>query len=129
MAVTATSQVLYDGINTTVIQFTGFADGPDQETNVVKVSVADLNPRPKTVKVFDVDYDVTNGSVVLSWDADVPVPFMIAGAGPGDDFDYGFIGGMPNGGGDTATGNILFSTRGFDAGSSYSIMIQLRKKY
>lgn len=129
MAVIATSQVLYDGINTTVMQFTGSADGPDQETNVVKVRVSDLNPVPKSVKIYDTAYDVTAGKVVLSWEADTPVPFLIAGAGPGDDFDYKFINGMPNGGGDTATGNILFSTQGFDAGSSYSIKLELRKKY
>lgn len=129
MGVVATSQVLYDGINTTVIQFTGVADSADQELNAVKVKMSDLNPVPKTVKVLDVDYDINNGKVQMAWDADTPVPFMIAGAGPGDDFDYRFIGGMPNGGGDTATGNILFSTIGFDAGSSYSIKLELRKKY
>lgn len=127
--ITTTSQVLYDGINTVAMQFTGNSDGADQEINVVKVKVSDLNPIPKSVKIVNAIYDIENGKVQLAWDADVPVPFLIAGSGPGDDFDYKFIGGMPNGGGDTATGNILLSTLGFDAGSSYTVRLLMRKKY
>lgn len=129
MGMTTTSQILYDGNNTVVMQFTGVSDSAEQETNVVKVAVADLVPRPKTVKILRAAYDVSGGKVQMAWDADTPVPFIISGPSPSDECDYSFIGGMPNGGGDTATGNILFSTVGFDAGSSYSIKLEMRKKY
>jgi len=126
MAVITTSQVLYDGINRTVMQLTGAGDGTgDQERNVVKVDISQLNPVPKRVKVVGVYHGVVNGTVVLSWDGDAQVPFLTANYP--DEVNYTFIGGM-NQPPDT-NGNIALSTQGFDATSSYSIKIELRKKY
>lgn len=128
MAIAVTSQVLYDGINNVVMQFTGISDGSgDQENNVVKVKVSDLNPVPKNLKVMRIDYSVVNGTIKLLWDADEPIPFLIANIS--EDIDYYKINGMTNQGGDTATGNILLTTQGFDASSSYAIKIEMRKKY
>lgn len=127
MGMTTTSQVLYDGNTNVVMQFTGISDSPDQENNVVKVRASDLTPVPKNLKVMRIDYSVVNGTIKLLWDADDPVPFLIANYP--EEIDYYKINGMTNQGGDTATGNILLSTQGFDAGSSYSIKIEMRKKF
>lgn len=128
MGMITTSQVLYDGITNVVMQFTGISDGAgDQETNLVKVRVSDMNPVPKNLKVTRVDYSVVNGTIKLAWEADDPVPFLVANFS--EDISYKNIGGMINTGGDTATGNILLSTEGFDATSRYSVKIEMRKKY
>lgn len=127
MGMTTTSQVLYDGNTNVVMQFTGISDSPDQENNVVKVRASDFTPVPKNLKVMRIDYSVVNGTIKLLWDADDPVPFLTANYP--EEIDYYKINGMTNQGGDTATGNILLSTQGFDAGSSYSIKIEMRKKF
>lgn len=126
MAVNVTSQVLYDGINSVVMQFTGIGDGTgDQETNALKVNLADLNPIPKRIKIMDVYHGVVNGTVILSWDGDVKVPFITANYP--DEVSYKFIQGM-NQPPDT-NGNIVLSTQNFDSTSSYSIKLEMRKKY
>lgn len=128
MAINTTSQVLYDGLTNVVMQFTGVSDGAgDQETNVVKVRVSDMNPIPKNLKVLRIDYSVVNGTIKLLWEADEPIPFLVANYP--EEIDYYRINGMTNQGGDTATGNILLSTQGFDATSSYSVKIEMRKKF
>lgn len=127
MAVQTTSQVLYDGNRNVVMQFTGVGDGMGDEVAAPKVRVADLTPIPSSVKVMKIHYDVTGGLVQLLWAATENVPFLTLGVC--DSIDYETIGGMTNGGGDTASGDILFSTLGFDAGSTYSITIEMVKKF
>lgn len=127
MAVQTTSQVLYDGIRNVVMQFTGIGDGMGDEVAAIKVHMADLTPVPLSVKVKMLHYDVTGGLVQLLWAATENVPFLTLGVN--DEIDYSNIGGMTNGGGDTANGDILISTLGFDAGSTYSVTLEMVKKY
>lgn len=127
MGTQTTSQVLYDGTRNVVMQFTGVSDGADPESNVVKVDMSALNPRPASVKIMKSTYDVQGGVVQLSWAAVEPVPFLMMEGH--DEFDYEKIGGMVNGGGDTASGNILLSMLGFEAGSTYSIKLEMVKKF
>ena len=125
MAFAATSQILHDGVRNVVMQFTGSGDGSGGETNVVKVDVSELNPPPKFVFIRKVRYDVAGGVLQLLWGADEPVPFLLLDGH--DEFDYSSITAMKNGGGDTATGDILFTTLGFEAGSMYSITLEMVK--
>ena len=127
MAMQTTSQVLFDGPRNLVMQFTGISDGAGDEANAIKVHMADLNPVPKSVKVKKVTYDVSGGLVQLIWAADVPVPFLTLSSV--NVFDYEKMGGQVNGGGDTANGDILLSTLGFDAGASYSVTLEMIKKF
>lgn len=122
-----TSQILYDGNRNVVMQFTGVSDGADPESNVVKVDMSALNPVPKSVKIMKSNYDVQGGVVQLLWAAADPVPFALLEGH--DQFDYESIGGMVNGGGDTANGNILLSMLGFEAGSTYTIKLEMVKKF
>jgi len=127
MAIAATSQVLYDNTRNCVMQFTGIADGNDVENNVVKVDASELTPVPQSLKITEITYDVNGGIVQLSWAADNPVPFVsLMGH---HTFDYGEINGMVNTGGDSANGDILLSTLGFEAGSSYSVLLKMVKKF
>jgi hypothetical protein len=123
-----TSRVVLDGPRRVTMHFTGIGDGSGiQETNVVKVNVAGLNPPGGArTKVRAIKYDVTGvGVVVLSWDGASPTPFLTL-SGSADHVDYSDFGGLhddnPN-----PTGNILLSTLGFDVGSVYNITLDLIK--
>ena len=125
MALQTTSQILYDGERNVSMQFTGVCDGFGDEIAALKVDMSALLPVPDRVSIVEITYEVVGGIVRLIWDANDPTPFLeLASVGL---FNYARIGGMANGGGDTATGNILFTTMGFDAGSSYSIKLDMRK--
>ena len=127
MPMQTTSQILYDGAKNVVMQFTGVNDGSGGETLVTKVDVAALNPVPDTVKITEIEYEVSGGIVRMYWDADDPVEFLdLSSVG---EFEYCDIGGLVNAGGAGRTGNIKFSTIGFDSGSSYSIKLTMKKKF
>ena len=125
--IAATSKVLHDGVRNSIMQFTGVSDGAGPETNAVKVDASELDPAPASLKVTKITYDVSGGVLRLSWAADDPVQF--ADLTEQNVIDYEKFGGLLNGGGDTANGDILFSTLGFEAGSSYSVTIEMVKKY
>lgn len=127
MANQTTQQVLYDGPRNLVMQFTGICDGQGDESAVVKVHMADLERTPKSVKIMGIEYDVNGGVVQLLWAADSPVPFAILS--DFNDLDYTQMGGLTNAGGDTANGDILLSTLGFEAGSSYMVKLTMVKKF
>lgn len=127
MPMQTTAVVLYDGYRNLIMQLTGVSDGSGDETLATKVDVTTLSPPCKNVKILDYQYEVSGGLLQMYWDADNPVMFeALAGMG---ERDFDDIRGMTNGGGPTATGNILFSTQGFDSGSSYSVTLTMKKKY
>lgn len=126
MAVTTTSQVLYDGDRNVVMQFTGIGDGAGDETLALKVDCSALNPPCRSVKIKCIQYDVAQGALELLWDAATPVSFLLLDGH--DEIDYRKINGLVNGGGVTATGNILFSTKSFELNSTYSVVLEMRKK-
>lgn len=124
--ISTTSQILHDGVRNVVVQLTGISDGTGQETNVVKIDASELNPPADSgLKIKRVRYAVVGGVVQLSWAADDPQPFLNLAIS--DEFDYAKIGGLKNGGGDTANGDILLSTIGFELNSSYSITLEMVK--
>lgn len=125
--IASTIQTLYDGARNVTMQFTGIGDGNGDETNVVKVRALDLLPVPKSLKIMKVTYDISGGLVQLLWAADSPVPFLNLSAF--NALDYTSIGGLITQGGDTANGDILLSTLGFDAGSSYTVTLEMVKKF
>lgn len=125
MAITTTSRVVHDGERNLVMQFTGYADDTAQETNEIKVDASEFGC--STVKITKIVSTVTNGKVKLTWDSDpTPTDFIIL-EGSGDEFCYGERG-LTNDAPDLASGDILLSTIGFEAGSSYSILLKMKKK-
>ena len=126
MAITATSTVVNDGYHNHVVHLTGISDGSGQETNVTKVDVSSLMPPCAAVKIMKIQYTVSYGVVKLTWDALTPEDFLILD-GQGE-FDYCRIGGLVNTVGDSATGDLLLSTLGFELNSTYSILLELVKK-
>jgi hypothetical protein len=65
--------------------------------------------------------------VKLAWDAWCRVDFAVLPDGWGV-IDYKRVGGLKNGGGHGAPGDILLSTVGFELGSSYMITLELVRK-
>lgn len=129
MTVAITSQVLFDGQRNLVMQFQGISDGTND--TVVLVHLADLNPIPLGVKVMCATYDVPVGIVRLTYEGDEPV--QIADCSGWNTLQFGKIGGVVNTIGapadNNSNGDILATTMGFEAGSSFNIKLEMIKKY
>ncbi len=128
---------LQDGGRTVVLSLTGLCEQGEAETKVAKIIAADLYPPARKLRIKKIDYNVSGGIVSLYRDTTDPVKIIdLAGDG---NFDFSTTGGMPEAttdadgendldGSDNDTGNILFSTVGFDIGSSYAVRLELIKK-
>ena len=127
MANTSQVTVIYDGIKNSVVQFTGLNDGGTGETLVKKVDVKELSPPCYRLSIERLHYDIGGGVVQLYWEADDPV--LIDNLSSVVDEDFSLSGGIQNSGGPSATGNILLSTLGMEAGSAYSVKLEMTKKY
>lgn len=125
MTFATTGRVLYDGQRNLVIQYTGISDGSN-ETNVVKMRMSN-HPPAKSAKITSVKGNISGGILQVLWSSTEPVPFL--NLTDYVEIDYDSIGGLVNGGDDTANGDILFSTLGFDVGSSYNITLEMVKKF
>jgi len=127
MALTTTTDTLYDGINSAVMQFTGTTDELGDPEPVVAVDVSELSPPARAVKVTRVTWTVSGGTVKLAWATAVgSEPFLnLTGQG---EIDYDMINGAVNRA-DQATGDILLSTDEFADGSNFSLNLEMRKKY
>jgi hypothetical protein len=131
MGVTTTNQLAYDGLRNTVWRFTGLGDGQGDESLALKVDITQLVPldvnKPITsVKVKSIQYSVSYGIVQLYWDGAVPVQFaQLEGYGT---ISFAMINGLQNNAGPQRTGNILFSTVGFELNSTYDITLEMIKR-
>ena len=128
MTIATTSTVLLEGTPRVVMQFTGLSDGPSQETDVLKVDPKLMTPKPRALLVQRIIYDIAGGALVIGWDAyEGTIPFMILTGCM--TVDYREFGSIVNLAGTDTKGGIVFSTVGFDAGSSYSVLLDIVKKY
>lgn len=128
MAFQTTTQLRHDGINKVVMHFTGVCDGgpSGDEKNEVKVDASRLDPVPRSLAITRIDYNVSGGIVRILRDTEDPATITdLSGTGH---FDYTGIGGLVHNKDVFESGNILFSTIGFDVGSSYAITLSMRKK-
>ena len=133
MANITTNTIVYDNNQNLQVLLTGYSDGSPNDTLLVAVDLSQVTYTPPFVAIRKMDWDVNGGVVKLYWDAPDPVQFeTLASIG---NRNYNYVGGLknptknsefPNLG---SNGNILLSTVGFDVGSSYTIRIQMRKKF
>ena len=132
MAITATTQTVYDGPRNVTVQLTGIGDGTaNNEVYAVKVDVSELAQPCTRVKIKRCVYDVSYGVVKLSWaDSLEPKDFLLLeGEGEFDYFKNGRASPLPSNASDTASGDILLSTIGFELNSTYSIVLEMVKSY
>jgi len=130
MAIATTSQVLNDGPRNTIIHLTGIGDGQGDVSLGTIVDISTLSQPVDRVRVKRVTYDISYGVVRLLWEANTNVEFLVLGGqGGGSPLDYSRFGGIPNKAGETATGNILYDTIGFELNSTFTITLELVKRY
>jgi hypothetical protein len=134
MAITTTSQVLYDGPRRAMMQFTGTSDGSGQlnlATLVDASALEQLGPGEpcRRVGIESIKGSVKpQGSVQLFWGALVPNKFADL-AGTNINFDYRNITSITAPAGtDGPTGDILISTDGFAEGTTFMLELSLIKK-
>lgn len=131
MADTVTSQVLFDGERMAVMKFTDVSDGVG-ESAVLKVDVSALAPDSRgqacdKVSIEKIQCALAGMSVNILWDATVDVPAFILAPGT-QEFDFSDQQ-LVNNAGAGVTGDILFTTIGAVANSTYSIVLHMVKSY
>lgn len=131
MADAVTSQILMDGERKAVMKFTNISDATG-ETLVTKVDVSALAPNSfglacDKVSIERIQCSIGGMTVVLYWDAtaDVVAFTLVEGT---EDFDFSTLE-LANNAGAGVTGDILFSTLGAVANSTYSIVLHMVKSY
>lgn len=132
MAITVAIQTLYDDRRRAKIQFTGVSDGSGELANATLVAANTLLPlgpgQPcKRVKVERITGNTSYGNVELFWDAETPLKFAEL-AGSDIMMDYSNITAITAPKSLlSATGNILYTTSGFSAGSTFMLEVELIK--
>lgn len=130
MADTVTSQTMVNGPRNLIMKFTNESDATG-ESAVVKVdgtstSLGNNGVAPGIhLKVARISFAVAGGQLRVLWKATANTDMVIL-SGTGT-FDYTYFGGLPNPNNAGANGQILFTTVGFVAGSSYTVEIEMIK--
>jgi hypothetical protein len=127
MAINATTEVVHDGTRNVIVKLIGIGDGTDgNESFALKVDVSELAQPCRKVKIEKVQYDVSYGVVQLAWDAAPPVPICyLDGA---NELEFHGVDGLPPRTDETGSGDILLTTIGFEANSTYTIILHMVKK-
>ena len=128
MADTVTSQTITDVSGSkTVMKFTNLSDGTG-ESLVKKVDASELNHASSSTKIARVIYSINtvggNGAVELVYDGATNTTAMVLGGSGTIDLQTPAIQIANNA--TTPTGDILFSTKNFVNGDSYTIILELR---
>lgn len=121
-----TSQKLIDGPANVVYKFTNISDGTG-ESAVLKVDVSALSGAPAAVKIMEIQYEIVGMSVQLLWDADTDD--LIEVLQSSGFMDYRRFGGLYNPKSTGWTGDIKLTTTGHTSGDTYSIILEMEKKY
>ena len=128
MADTVTSQTITDVSGSkTVMKFANLSDGTG-ESLVKKVDASELNHASSSTKIARVIYSINtvggNGAVELVYDGATNATAMVLGGSGTIDLQTPAIQIANNA--TTPTGDILFSTKNFVNGDSYTIILELR---
>lgn len=134
MAITATSQTLFDGERLAIMKFYATMSATENETNVVKVNPANLTASASGCACDAVTIlkatALTHGlEVQMNWVATSPVVIETVPQNSQYTQDYSAIGGLTNNAGAGKTGSISFSTLDGGAGDSYTIVLEMQKHY
>lgn len=130
MADTVTSQTIINGPRNLIMKFTNESDGTG-ETSIKKVDATSATFANRGVvpgihlKIARITYAVSGGELRMLWEASASTDIDILAYTGTQDFT--FFGGLPNPAAAGATGSILFTTVGFVAGSSYSVVLEMLK--
>lgn len=131
MADTVTVKKLFDSVDRTEYEFTNISDGTG-ESAVQKIDISSLvnsvtNEPVTSLAIIDADWEVNGFNYVqVLWDHTSDVQALLAiHSGFVDYSEIGYSQDTGSGG----TGDILITTSGGAANSTYRIRIAFRKKY
>ena len=134
MAITATSQTLFDGERVAIMKFYATMSTTENETNVVKVNPANLAASNAggacdAVSILKVTALTHGLEVQMNWVATAPVVIEVIPQNNSYTQDYSKIGGLTNNAGTGKTGSISFTTLDGGAGDTYTVVLEMQKHY
>jgi hypothetical protein len=133
MADTVTSQTIQDGERKAILKFTNISDGTG-ESAVTKVDVSALSTNSAgdsctEVSVARIWWQCVGMGVELLNDATTDTLIIALSPDSNGEHDYSSFTGIPNNAGAGKTGDILFTTIGASSGDTYTVIMELIKKY
>ena len=134
MAITATSQTLFDGERIAIMKFYATMSATENETNVVKVNPANLTASNAggacdAVTILKCTALTHGLEVQMNWVATAPVVIETSPQNSQYTQDFSQIGGLTNNSGAGKTGSISFSTLDGTAGDAYTVILEMQKHY
>jgi hypothetical protein len=134
MAITATSQTLFDGERVAIMKFYATMSATENESAVVKVNPANLLPSNAggacdAVSILKVTALTHGLEVQMNWVATAPVVIELIPQNNSYTQDYSKIGGLTNNAGAGKTGSISFTTLDGSAGDAYTVILEMQKHY
>lgn len=134
MAITATSQTLFDGERIAIMKFYATMSSTENETNVVKVNPANLTASNAggacdAVTILKCTALTHGLEVQMNWVATAPVVIETIPQNSQYTQDFSQIGGLTNNSGAGKTGSISFSTLDGSAGDAYTVILEMQKHY
>lgn len=134
MAITATSQTLFDGERIAIMKFYATMSATENESNVVKVNPSALTASAAggacdAVSILKVTALTHGLEVQMNWVATAPVVIELIPQNNNYTQDYSKIGGLTNNAGTGKTGSISFTTLDGSAGDAYTVVLEMQKHY
>jgi len=134
MAITATSQTLFDGERVAIMKFYAMMSATENESAVVKVNPANLTPSNAggacdAVSILKVTALTHGLEVQMNWVATAPVVIELIPQNNSYTQDFSKIGGLTNNAGAGKTGSISFTTFDGSAGDAYTVILEMQKHY
>jgi hypothetical protein len=134
MAITATSQTLFDGERIAIMKFYATMSTTENESAVVKVNPANLAASNAggacdAVSILKVTALTHGLEVQMNWVATAPVVIEVIPQNNSYTQDYSKIGGLTNNAGTGKTGSISFTTLDGSAGDTYTVVLEMQKHY
>jgi hypothetical protein len=134
MAITATSQTLFDGERIAIMKFYATMSATENESAVVKVNPANLAASNAggacdAVSILKVTALTHGLEVQMNWVATAPVVIEVIPQNNSYTQDYSKIGGLTNNAGTGKTGSISFTTFDGSAGDTYTVVLEMQKHY
>jgi hypothetical protein len=134
MAITATSQTLFDGERIAIMKFYTTMSATENESAVVKVNPANLSSSNAggacdAVTILKCTALTHGLEVQMNWVATAPVVIEVIPQNNNYTQDYTNIGGLTNNSGAGKTGSISFTTLDGSAGDTYTVILEMQKHY
>ena len=134
MAITATSQTLFDGERIAIMKFYASMSTTENESAVAKVTPSALAPSAAggacdAVTILKCTAMTHGLEVQMNWKATAPVVIEIIPPNTNYTQDYSSFGGLWNNAGAGKDGVITFTTLDGSAGDAYTVILEMQKHY